>query len=150
MSVLRHSIDQPGCFAVLFDRHFAQVHRYLGRRLGDELAAEPAAGTSLQPFRSRGRFAGEEASVLAWLCGIATNLVRMNHRTASPVLVRPMPTRYYCVHTGISQPNVLRIPCDRRFPNGYVRLTGVAGWIREGSRYVAVTDAFLELPSLPP
>jgi len=79
-SVLRRSIEQPDCFAVLFDRHFAEVHRYLRRRLGDELAAELAAETFLQAFRSRRRFSGGEASVLAWLYGIAANLARMNHR----------------------------------------------------------------------
>src|ERR1700685_4512738 len=79
--VLRRSIDQPDCFAVLFDRHFAQVHRYLRRRLGDELAAELAAETFLRAFRSGRRFIREAASVLAWLFGIAANLVRMNHRT---------------------------------------------------------------------
>lgn len=79
-SVLRRSIDQPEYFAVLFDRHFARVHRFLRRRLGDELAGELAAETFLQAFRSRGRFRGGEASVLAWLYGIAANLVRMNHR----------------------------------------------------------------------
>jgi hypothetical protein len=45
---------------------------------------------------------------------------------ASPVHVQPMPARYYCIHKGISQPNVLRIPCDGRVPNGYARLTGGA------------------------
>jgi RNA polymerase sigma-70 factor (ECF subfamily) len=80
-SVLRRSIDQPDCFALLFDRHFYRVHRYLRRLLGDELAAELAAETFLQAFRARRRFAGGEASVRAWLFGIATNLVRMNHRT---------------------------------------------------------------------
>lgn len=79
-SVLRRSIDQPDCFALLFDRHFTAVYRFLRRRLGDELAAELAAETFLQAFRSRHRFAGGEASVLAWLYGIAANLVRMNHR----------------------------------------------------------------------
>ena len=77
---LRRSINEPECFAVLFDRHFARVHRYLRRRLGDELAAEMAAETFLQAFRCRQRFSGGEASVLAWLYGIASNLVRMNHR----------------------------------------------------------------------
>jgi len=77
---LRRSINEPECFAVLFDRHFARVHRYLRRRLGDELAAEMAAETFLQAFRCRQRFSGGEASVLAWLYGIATNLVRMNNR----------------------------------------------------------------------
>ena len=80
VSLLRRSVDQPDCFALLFDRHFARVHRYLRRRLGDELAAELAAETFLQAFRSRRRFSGEQASVLAWLYGIAANLVRMNHR----------------------------------------------------------------------
>jgi RNA polymerase sigma factor (sigma-70 family) len=79
--VLRRSIDEPDCFAVLFDRHFGPVHRYLRRRLGDELAGELAAETFVQAFRSRRRFAGGEASVLAWLYGIAANLARMNHRT---------------------------------------------------------------------
>jgi len=80
-SVLRRSIDEPDCFAVLFDRHFAALHRYLRRRLGDEAAAELAAETFLQAFRSRRRFVGADASVLAWLYGIAGNLVRMSHRT---------------------------------------------------------------------
>jgi RNA polymerase sigma factor (sigma-70 family) len=81
VSVLTRSIEEPDCFAALFDRHFAEVYRYLRRRLGDELAAELAAETFLQAFRSRRRFTGRDASVLAWLFGIAANLVRMNHRT---------------------------------------------------------------------
>jgi RNA polymerase sigma factor (sigma-70 family) len=80
-SLLRRSIDQPDCFALLFDRHFAHVYRYLRRRLGDEVARELAAETFLQAFRSRRRFAGGDASVRAWMYGIAANLVRMNHRT---------------------------------------------------------------------
>jgi RNA polymerase sigma-70 factor (ECF subfamily) len=80
-SVLRRSIDQPDCFALLFDRHFAEVHRFVRRRLGDELAGELAGETFLRAFGSRRRFMGGEASVLAWLYGIAANLVRMNHRT---------------------------------------------------------------------
>jgi RNA polymerase sigma-70 factor, ECF subfamily len=79
--VLRRSIDEPDYFAVLFDRHFAGLYRYLRRRLGDELAGELAAETFLQAFRSRRRFVGEEASVLAWLYGIAANLVRVNYRS---------------------------------------------------------------------
>jgi RNA polymerase sigma factor (sigma-70 family) len=81
VSVLQRSIDQPDCFALLFDRHFAEVHRYLRRRLGDELATELAAETFLRAFHSRRRFGGEGGSVIAWLHGIAANLVRMNHRS---------------------------------------------------------------------
>jgi hypothetical protein len=43
---------------------------------------------------------------------------------ASPVRVQPMPARYYCAHKGIYRPNMLRIPCDGRVPNGYFRITG--------------------------
>ena len=42
---------------------------------------------------------------------------------ASPVQVQPMPARFYCIHKGIYQPNVLRIPCDGRVPKGYFRIT---------------------------
>jgi len=37
---------------------------------------------------------------------------------ASPVHVQPMPARYYCI-----KPNRLPVPCDRRVPRGYFRLT---------------------------
>jgi hypothetical protein len=43
---------------------------------------------------------------------------------ASPVQVQPIPARHYCAHKGIYRPNVLRIACDGRVPNGYVRITG--------------------------
>lgn len=45
---------------------------------------------------------------------------------ASPVHVKPMPARYYCIPKGIYRPNVLRIPCDGQVPNGYFRITGGA------------------------
>jgi DNA-directed RNA polymerase specialized sigma24 family protein len=75
-SVLSRSIDQPECFAVLFDRHFARVYGYLRRRLGDELATELAAETFLRAFRSRRRFSGGDASVLAWLVALADSFSR--------------------------------------------------------------------------
>ncbi len=41
----------------------------------------------------------------------------------SPINVRPIPARHYCISKGIYRPNVLPIPCDARVPKGYVRLT---------------------------
>ena len=67
-SVLRRSIDQPDCFAVLSDRHFAAVYRYLRRRVGDEQAAELVAETFRQASRSRRRLTGGESSVLPSGC----------------------------------------------------------------------------------
>jgi hypothetical protein len=56
---------------------------------------------------------------------------------ASPVHVQPMPARYYCVHKGIYRPNVLRIPCDGRVPNGYARLTGGASQLMAYVSWIA-------------
>lgn len=78
---IRLSLADPDCFEVVFDRHFATIHRYLRRRVGAELAQELAAETFLQAFRSRRRFDGSTSeSALPWLYGIAANLLRMDHR----------------------------------------------------------------------
>lgn len=32
--LIGRSVSEPGCFAVLFDRHAAAIYRYVARRLG--------------------------------------------------------------------------------------------------------------------
>jgi hypothetical protein len=56
---------------------------------------------------------------------------------ASPIHVQPMPARYYCIRKGISQPNVLRVPCDGRVPNRYFRLTGGASQLMAYISWIA-------------
>jgi hypothetical protein len=51
--------------------------------------------------------------------------------------VQPMRARYYCVQKGIYRPNVLRIPCDGRVPNGYARLTGGASQLMAYVSWIA-------------
>jgi RNA polymerase sigma-70 factor (ECF subfamily) len=71
----------PDRFAVLFDRHHATIRRYAASRLGGEPADDVAAETFLVAFRTRGRFRTRAGgSVRAWLFGIATNLIRRQHR----------------------------------------------------------------------
>lgn len=79
---IARSLTEPERFELVFDRHFATIHRYLRRRVGAELAQELAAETFLQAFRVRRRFAGGDGvdSALPWLYGIAANLLRMNLR----------------------------------------------------------------------
>jgi RNA polymerase sigma factor (sigma-70 family) len=78
---VRRSIERPEVFALLFDRHFDAVHRYLHRRAGVDLADELAAETFLVAFERRARFAGREGvGVRPWLYGIATNLLRRRWR----------------------------------------------------------------------
>jgi RNA polymerase sigma factor (sigma-70 family) len=68
-------------FATIFERHFAEIYRFLALRVGPSMAEDLAADTFLQAFRSLHRYDRGRGSVRAWLYGIATNVVR-HHRRA--------------------------------------------------------------------
>jgi RNA polymerase sigma factor (sigma-70 family) len=75
--VIARSVHEPAAFRVVFDRHFADVHRYLHHRLGHDAADDLAAETFVRAFAARGRFRpGESDAARAWLFTIATNLMR--------------------------------------------------------------------------
>ena len=78
--LVARSIDEPELFAALFDRHAGEVHRYLGRRVGD-LADDLLSETFLIAFRRRADYRPERLDVRPWLIGIATNLVHGHART---------------------------------------------------------------------
>jgi RNA polymerase sigma factor (sigma-70 family) len=73
--------EDPGRFAVIFDRHFPAVHRYLRRRVGLDLADDLAAETFAVAFRRRRAFDAGREDARPWLFGIATNLLRRHRRT---------------------------------------------------------------------
>lgn len=77
---LARSLGEPKAFAVIFERHFAAVHRYLHRRAGRDLADELAAETFALAFERRASCRATR-SVLPWLYGIATNLLHHRWRT---------------------------------------------------------------------
>jgi RNA polymerase sigma-70 factor (ECF subfamily) len=77
---LAASLSQDARFTPIFERHLAEIHRYLAYRVGSDLADDLAAETFLQAFRGRRSFVSSEGSVIAWLYGIATNLVRHHLR----------------------------------------------------------------------
>ncbi|MGH2572841.1 MAG: RNA polymerase sigma factor [Actinomycetota bacterium] len=70
----------PDMFALVFERHFEVVYRYLVRRIGPSSAEEIAAGTFLEAFRRRHRYDISRANARPWLFGIATNLLRHYYR----------------------------------------------------------------------
>ncbi len=76
---VERSLVEPRAFEPIFDRHFDAVHRYLHRRAGHELADELAAQTFAIAFERRATCRAE-GSVLPWLYGIATNLLRRRRR----------------------------------------------------------------------
>lgn len=78
--VLRASVREPDRFTLIFDRYFGQVHSYVARRLGTDIADDLSSETFLIAFRQRAKFDSRSGVVRAWLYGIATNLIRRHRR----------------------------------------------------------------------
>lgn len=79
-TVVERSRREPQLFAMIYDRHFSGIYRYVASRLGPEAAEDLAAETFLAAFCDRSRFDPARGDVRTWLYGIATNLVGMHRR----------------------------------------------------------------------
>lgn len=79
--LIADSLTRPERFEAIFDRHAAAIHRYLRRRVGDQLAEELTAETFARALRSRRQFDRGHPSALPWLYGIAVNLIRLHVRS---------------------------------------------------------------------
>lgn len=77
---IKWSLVDPERFAVIFDRHFATVHRFLSRRLGPD-GAEALAGEVFRiAFERRGTYHLDRPDCLPWLYGIAKHLLDKERR----------------------------------------------------------------------
>jgi RNA polymerase sigma-70 factor (ECF subfamily) len=74
-------------FAAVVDRHFAEIFRYLARRVGRENAEDLGAETFIVAFSARNRYDPSRANALPWLYEIATNLIRRHRRTEVRMLM---------------------------------------------------------------
>src|SRR5580704_14957758 len=74
------SFSDPEQFAAIFERHFEPIHRYAARRVGSALADDITARVFTIAFERRRRFDMTAPDARPWLYGIASNLVRGNHR----------------------------------------------------------------------
>jgi hypothetical protein len=54
--LIRHSLREPARFTEVFDRHYAEIHGYVTRRLGPSLAEDVASETFLIAFDRRRRY----------------------------------------------------------------------------------------------
>jgi RNA polymerase sigma-70 factor (ECF subfamily) len=79
-AVIERSWHEPEAFAVLYDRHAAPLHRFAGRRLGDQLADDVVAETFLAAFRRRKRYDLGRGDARPWLYGIAANVIGKHRR----------------------------------------------------------------------
>src|SRR5918998_2880175 len=77
---IARSLTEPRAFETVFHRHFAAVHRYLARRVGEELAQELAAETFTIAFARRASFEPRTPGCAPWLYGIAVRLASMHRR----------------------------------------------------------------------
>ncbi|MEV5572145.1 RNA polymerase sigma factor [Spirillospora sp. NPDC052269] len=79
-AVIRRSWSEPERFGAIFDAYFAEIHRYVARRLDVDAADDIASETFHVAFRRRTTFEVSRDSARPWLYGIASNLVAKHRR----------------------------------------------------------------------
>jgi RNA polymerase sigma-70 factor (ECF subfamily) len=81
--VIARSLREPEAFAEIFDRHAADLYRYIRRRLGDGVSDDVLAETFTVAFARRRRYDLARPDARPWLYGIATRLISGHRRTES-------------------------------------------------------------------
>jgi len=71
--VISRSLDEPEAFGLVYDRHAATLLRFLGRRVGTEVAEGLVGELFRIAFERRKTFDASRASALPWLYGIGSN-----------------------------------------------------------------------------
>nr|WP_223187576.1 RNA polymerase sigma factor [Streptomyces sp. CBMA29] len=79
--MIARSSHDPEIFAQLYHRHAAELHRFVARRLGTDLADDVVGETFLIAFRRRESYDRTRSLALPWLYGIAVNLVSGHRRS---------------------------------------------------------------------
>jgi RNA polymerase sigma-70 factor (ECF subfamily) len=77
--VMGRSLDEPEAFGLIYDRHAAALLRFLGRRVGAQVAAGLIGELFRIAFERRRTFDTSRATALPWLYGIGANLL-LKHR----------------------------------------------------------------------
>jgi RNA polymerase sigma-70 factor (ECF subfamily) len=77
--VIGRSLDQPEAFGLIYDRHALTVLRFLGRRVGAEVAEGLVGELFRIAFERRKTFDTSRETALPWLYGIGSNLL-LKHR----------------------------------------------------------------------
>jgi RNA polymerase sigma-70 factor (ECF subfamily) len=78
--IIERSVDDPGCFGVIFERHSDEILRYANARLGTDLAQEVLAETFLAAFGRRAHYDRSRADARPWLYGIAIRQIGRHRR----------------------------------------------------------------------
>jgi RNA polymerase sigma factor (sigma-70 family) len=81
--LITRSMNEPRCFAPLFERHAVAVHRYLAAKANSKDVEDLVSETFLTAFSSRGNFDASHPGALPWFFGIANNVLRHHWRSES-------------------------------------------------------------------
>lgn len=141
-AVIAETQSAPADFAVIFDRHFDAIHRYLDRRAGRDVADELSGEVFRIAFEQRPRFKPIHESALPWLYGLATNLLLKHWRLGAREL-----SALERVGCGLERHDTETAATDARIdaePLGR-RLAAALAHLPAGDRDVVVLIAWEEL-----
>src|SRR5438128_11240406 len=79
-AVIADSLETPGAFGVIFDRHGSTLLRFLARRVDPAEAEDLLGGVFRIAFERRSAFERDRASARPWLDGIGADLVAKHPR----------------------------------------------------------------------
>ena len=139
--VITASGADPERFAVIFDRHADEIHRYAARRLGRQAAADVVSDVFLTAFRNRGRYRPDRADARPWLYGIATRVIsqhlRAEGRRAHLIAATPPPPPAQFPADDITD----RVIADRLGP----AILGILSQLSPADRELVLLVAWAEL-----
>lgn len=139
-AIISESLRLPERFAVIFDRYFAELHRYVERRLGTEAADELASDTFLIAFARRDRYRPQQRNARPWLYGIATNLIGKHRRRHSSALRAYLRAGLAEVAESHDDQVAARVSAQQR----HAELAGALAGLSQGERDVLLLVALAE------
>lgn len=79
--IVRTSLEDPQAFGEIFDRHASTVHRFLSSHAGVDVSEDLLSEVFLTAFRGRKTYDDRFGTVVPWLLGIASNVLRHHYRS---------------------------------------------------------------------
>ena len=80
-TIIKRSVRASEMFGAIFDRHFTEVHGYLSRRAGSDIADGLVGDVFRIAFENQSRYQADRPCALPWLYGIAANVLRQSRRS---------------------------------------------------------------------
>jgi RNA polymerase sigma factor (sigma-70 family) len=74
--IIEASFENPELFAVVFERHYRDIYRFVTAAVGHTDGPDLAGEVFLRAFATRQRYRPSYPSARPWLWGIAANLIR--------------------------------------------------------------------------